>query len=532
VAASKKVLIIGMDGFTWDIGKNLMAKGVMPNLARLVEQGCHGILRSVIPSETAPAWSSFQTGCRPGKTGIFTFHRYDPAQKRLRFNNYTDIAVPTLWELASRAGKKVVAVNFPLTSPPPEIHGVMIPGLLCPGLSAQTVRPSGIYEKYIACERDYKIVDTAPYHSVPTFVDHQILTERTRLKVGLNLMKDFDWDIFGFEIQSSDRIQHYLWSALDSDMPGYNQEDQKEVFRFYRSCDEIMGELIKAAGSGVLTMLVSDHGFTSLKGVFNSNVWLKQNGYLNLLKKRQWIETKNRLKQRIPLLRLLARWYGSIKQLGKARVEPEQETLTHLSNMIDVEKSSAFSIGVIAGMLYLNVPGDQRSQLAQEITRALLDEYGPGSSCPVIAGISKVNEAFSGMNAVGCFPDLVLEFYEGFFAYVLPIGSAIVTKPDTSKSGINFLGTHSQRGVFLAHGMAVKPGIRWDGEIVDIAPTVLGYLGIQIPRHMDGKVLEAVFRQPLGLSYSDIAAVRTKESNYSAEEESEIQKRLSDLGYL
>lgn len=64
-----QVLIIGLDGFTWRLGRGFMAEGVMPYLAALVEQGYHGHLRSVIPFETSPAWSSFQTGCLPGKTG-------------------------------------------------------------------------------------------------------------------------------------------------------------------------------------------------------------------------------------------------------------------------------------------------------------------------------------------------------------------------------------------------------------------------------------------------------------------------------
>ncbi len=527
----KKVLIIGMDGFTWDIGRDLMAEGVMPNLARLVQQGCHGILRSVIPSETAPAWSSFQTGCRPGKTGIFTFHRYDPVQKRLRFNSYTDLAVPTLWELADQAGKKVVAINFPMTSPPPKINGVIIPGLLCPGLSAQTVHPSEVFEKYIACEGDYQIVDTTSFDSVPRFIDQQIRVEKTRWKAAARIMKDFNWDLFGFEIQSSDRVQHYLWSALDSNMPGHNQKDRKEVLRFYRCCDEIIGDLLAVAGSDVLTVLVSDHGFTALKGVFSSNVWLKEHGYLNLSKKRQWTDAKNKLKKQMPLLRVLAKMYGTIRQIRKVHVEPEQETLTQLSTMIDLAGTSAFSLGAIAAVMYLNVSQEQRRPLAQKITRELLDKYGPGSACPVIAGISQGTEAFLGMNLENL-PDLVLEFYEGFFAYVLPTGSTIVRQPDHTKNGLNFLGTHSQRGVFLVQGAGVKAGGRYDGEIVDIAPTVLGYLGIPVPRHMDGRVLTEVFTEPLAVRYTEAAGAEAKESNYSAEEEGEIQKRLADLGYL
>ncbi len=531
----KKVLIIGMDGFTWDIGRDLMAEGVMPNLARLVEQGCHGILRSVIPSETAPAWSSFQTGCRPGKTGIFTFYRYDPVQKRLRFNSYTDIAVPTLWELASRVGKKVIAVNFPMTSPPPKINGVVIPGLLCPGLSADTVYPSEVYEKYIACEPDYKIVDARPVDSVEEFIDRHIRIEQARMRVGMRLMAEKEWDLFCYEMQSTDHVQHHFWSALDRTVPNFREENRREVSRFYRCCDEILGRLIESAGPEVLTLLVSDHGFARLDTFFKMNVWLRQHGYLKLSRSAQRQETKNKLKRKIPILRYLARGYGRLKKTWEsADQDPSQELLNSLQNTIDISHSSAFSVGAMAGLVYLNADRSLQDGLIREITTRLLSEYGPSAATAVIEKIYMGKELFAVEPSEGM-PDLVVQFVEGVFAHVLPTGEEAVAKPDytdTQKGFMQLLGTHSQRGVFLAQGAGVKAGGQHDGEIVDIVPTVLGYLGIPVPRHMDGKVLDDVFRQHLEISYTDAAGGGGKESNYSAEEESEIQKRLSDLGYL
>jgi predicted AlkP superfamily phosphohydrolase/phosphomutase len=132
-------------------------------------------------------------------------------------------------------------------------------------------------------------------------------------------------------------------------------------------------------------------------------------------------------------------------------------------------------------------------------------------------------------------PDLVVQFVEGVFGHVLPMGEEVVTKPEyltTEKGFMQLLGTHSQRGVFLAHGRDVKAGFELDGEIVDIVPTVLGYMGIPIPSHVDGKALEAAFKRSLELSYEDKAKVETKKARYTDEEEAEIQQKLSDLGYL
>ena len=47
--ASPKVFLLGLDGGTWRVLDKLMAKGIMPNLKRLADEGAKGTLRSTIP---------------------------------------------------------------------------------------------------------------------------------------------------------------------------------------------------------------------------------------------------------------------------------------------------------------------------------------------------------------------------------------------------------------------------------------------------------------------------------------------------
>ena len=60
-----RVFIIGWDGATFDLIKPWVAEGKLPNIARLLENGSHGELRSTLPPMTFPAWSSFLTGKDP-----------------------------------------------------------------------------------------------------------------------------------------------------------------------------------------------------------------------------------------------------------------------------------------------------------------------------------------------------------------------------------------------------------------------------------------------------------------------------------
>ena len=76
--AALKLLVLGLDGATWDVMTPMMEQGELPHLARLVAEGASGPLLSTIPPVTAPAWSSFMTGLNPGKHGIFQWRTYDP----------------------------------------------------------------------------------------------------------------------------------------------------------------------------------------------------------------------------------------------------------------------------------------------------------------------------------------------------------------------------------------------------------------------------------------------------------------------
>ncbi len=530
MAAKKRVLIIGLDGFTWRLGRDFMSEGVMGNLANLVNKGTHGILWSVMPFETSPAWSSFQTGCLPGKTSIFAFHRYDRSLKKLSLNSFADNAMPSLWELIDRAGRRVISLNMPVSSPPPEVNGIIIPGLLCPKLSRETVHPPEAYNKYIKPQKNYLIVNNDLRNTLRELTEQSIMTERARLEVSLNLLKDNSWDVFCVQMQSSDLMQHRSWRALDRTVKGHRKELRSEALAFYRFCDGAIGRLIEAAGQDVMTLIVSDHGFCGRKGTISINVWLRQRGYLNLRAEKEtpWETTK----RRIPPLKALARLYGNIRQTTRKRGSTPVFGMVDLSNMrksIDFERTSALCLGGMAGILYINGTPAQRTELAQKLKRELLDNFGPGTQQPVINQIHSGVEIYGPAANNDILPDMVLEYVEGYESRRSPLGDTVVS--DDALVGFP-RGTHARDGVFAIRGPGIKSGMSSDADIVDIFPTVLAYLGIPVPRHVDGKVLNKVFDEPPSVQYEDITRNDSLFTGYTDEEQSRVEDQLSGLGYL
>src|SRR6185436_19139221 len=92
-----RVLIVGLDGATFDNIRPWAEKGLLPTFKRLLDEGVHGALRSTYPPVTAPAWTSFMTGKNPGKHGLYHFIEPQPGGYDLRYTNARSRLARTVW---------------------------------------------------------------------------------------------------------------------------------------------------------------------------------------------------------------------------------------------------------------------------------------------------------------------------------------------------------------------------------------------------------------------------------------------------
>ncbi|HNB52800.1 MAG TPA: alkaline phosphatase family protein, partial [Anaerolineales bacterium] len=138
------ILLLGLDGATFDLLNPWFAQGALPHLARLKNQGSAGILQSTLPPVTAPAWASFLTGKHPHHHGVLDYFAGRAGEYRMISGN--DIRGQTVWDILSAYGKTVGVLNVPMTYPPRAVNGFLIPGLPTPD-SGQT-HPAGFLTPY------------------------------------------------------------------------------------------------------------------------------------------------------------------------------------------------------------------------------------------------------------------------------------------------------------------------------------------------------------------------------------------------
>src|SRR5512139_130949 len=109
----KKIIVIGIDGGTFDIIRPMIELGELPHISSLISKGVSSDLHSTLPPVTAPAWTSFMTGTNPGKHGIFHFIGDTHTQYGGRIFSAADSKSKTLWAILSEHQKRLTLLNIP-----------------------------------------------------------------------------------------------------------------------------------------------------------------------------------------------------------------------------------------------------------------------------------------------------------------------------------------------------------------------------------------------------------------------------------
>ncbi|MBN1668436.1 MAG: alkaline phosphatase family protein, partial [Anaerolineales bacterium] len=93
----KRVMIIGLDGATFDLIEPWIAAGRLPNMAELIKTGTSGRLRSTLQPITAPAWTTCITGVNQGKHGLYNFVQRRPDSYHMEVTNSSHNAAATIF---------------------------------------------------------------------------------------------------------------------------------------------------------------------------------------------------------------------------------------------------------------------------------------------------------------------------------------------------------------------------------------------------------------------------------------------------
>jgi len=530
-----RAVVLGLDGGTWDLLRPLAERGVMPNLARALERGRHGRLRSCLPPFSAPAWMSISTGKNPGSHGIFDFWEAGtPGEKRLVSS--TSASGRKLWELVDDADKVARVLAVPVSYPPARLkHGSFVCGMFTPGEGVDYTWPRELKAELKALPGGYDADPYAKGLAGRAFIEQTHHVIRQQEVATRHLIDKGDWDLLFSVIQAPDPIQHKFWNVLEPTDPRYDAAKARELLPLleetYRRCDEVIGDRLAMADRGAFVMVVSDHGFGRFEKSFYLNAVLEQHGLLVRQKSAKKVASK-RLSTRSVIATLrridVVGLEGRVPQRFRERLGRGIDSV--LSVPIDRDRTLAYAAAGSAESVFISghVPDDHRDAVAARVIEALESARDPDTGDPIIVRALRREDVYDG-SELDRIPDILIDFGEHpYVASDRLAASSIVERLPAAAGG----GRHRRYGILLALGPGVTAGEIEGANIVDLAPTALHAMGLPVPDDMDGRVLMELFTDGRQVQTADAAASETSEVVYTPEEEAAIQASLENLGYM
>jgi predicted AlkP superfamily phosphohydrolase/phosphomutase len=210
---------------------------------------------------------------------------------------------------------------------------------------------------------------------------------------------------------------------------------------------------------------------------------------------------------------------------------------------VDWSRTRAFSIGSF-GQVYINQvgvhpegivqPGAEYEELKEKIIHEAMALRDPESGKPLVERVFRREQVYSGPYEERT-PDLIVQpqGWEYMAFGHADFGSNRLVEPITGLSG-----HHRLDGLVILAGAGVKPGTQLESaSILDLTPTILHTMGVEVPEDLDGRVLKEAFDErapgarPVSYNQSNIYKDGASDQGISDEEMQEVQEKLRGWGY-
>ena len=295
-------------------------------------------------------------------------------------------------------------------------------------------------------------------------------------KIMEGLLGDGDADLYVQIFYFPDRIGHLFWRFLDTGHPLYDPVQatkyEGKMLEAYQRMDRIVGRARELAGDEVLFLVCSDHGFSSFRRGVNYNNWLVEQG-LMVMKE---------------------------QPSGPATLEKLFDTRDLFAG-VDWSQTKAYALGL--GSVYVNLigrekygivmPGPEYEEVVAQIKEGLEALVDPETGERPVTRVLHRDEMYGtedGDYDPDLIPDLRISSNQNYrVSWQTSLGGfGQELIEDNLKP---WSGDHCSNDPDLVRGIffSSKP-INTDApRMIDLMPTVLDYLDIEIPAAVDGKPL-------------------------------------------
>ncbi|MFW9988147.1 MAG: alkaline phosphatase family protein [Candidatus Odinarchaeota archaeon] len=456
----KKLFIIGLDCAT---PRTLFEdfKEYCPNIRGLMDSGVYGKLRTCDPPITIPAWMVMSTGKKAGTLGLYGFrHRKENSYDDFWIATSYNIKEPKVWDILGNNGLKSCILGLIPTYPVQKINGCLVSGFITPDISTEFTFPSELKEEILQNVGEYIFDVNFRVENREILLKEIYEMTEIHFNTVKYLIQNKEWDYFKFVIIGLDRFHHAFWKYYDKDHPKYETGNkfEDEMKKYYIYLDRQIGELLTLLKKNTIVMIVSDHGAKAMKGLICVNMALEELGLL------------------------------------KFNTKPKPRTRIAQAD-IDWSKTYAWGWGGYYARIFLNLEGREpkgiikkedyerlRDEIATKL-KSIKDDKGNTMNTKVF----KPEELYEKIR--GDAPDLLVYFDDLNWRSAGTVGykSMYLDENDTGPDDA----VHDWYGIYIINdpnkNIGKNLGIK---SILDIAPTSLNILGLEIPFDMEGNIIE------------------------------------------
>jgi predicted AlkP superfamily pyrophosphatase or phosphodiesterase len=273
-AHAAPVLMISIDGMKPEYVTHASEHGLhLPTLERFLRDGTYadGVL-PVFPSVTYPDHTTMITGVWPEQHGIYNNALFDPEGKldKAWYWYAESIRVPTLWDVAHKAGIGTAAVSWPVS-----VNAASVDSLIPEYWRSFTLEPGNPQDAYLmeAISRPVGMLSSMEKRLGPYMAgnDTRIVGDRTRTRFSRDILEHQKPGFMTIHLSSLDEAEHL------------NGPFSQEANHTLEAIDGMVGELIAAAMKNdpkTTVVVVSDHGFASVQHALNLTIPFVQAGLI------------------------------------------------------------------------------------------------------------------------------------------------------------------------------------------------------------------------------------------------------------
>jgi predicted AlkP superfamily phosphohydrolase/phosphomutase len=496
------LLVLALDMADGDLIRRWSAQGRLPHFASLISSGTWIDLESTAHVLHTSTWPTFATGVLPGRHGVYFPYQPKPGYQLAQHVQADQYGAATFWHLADMQGCRSLIYDVPETFPEAGFRGKAIfdwgtwawygrPDAQPPTLLREMKSRFGRYPLGFEAKRL-----GASMPDLGVLEERLLRSVKYKLSTAQWLLQREPWDLAVVGFCEAHPAGHYL-CPRGIDAMDQAREDKKSLLRIYSALDQAVGALLDGLPTDGALFLVSGDGVRA-----NRCGWYLLPAVLERLSYTYPVTSTSR--NASPSL------IGRVKSLLSARTRRriadllpwwlrDQLGAREQAASIDWSKTRAFTLPTdLEGCIRINLkgreprgivePGREYRELCEEIRARLVELTNPADGAPAVRHVWIRNEIFPGERQEQL-PDLIVTWNDEapFTSLASPRFGCI--EGDTADPRP---GTHSPYGFLLAAGAGVPHALHGGGRLVDVAPTVMKFLGLTPPANMDGAPLIAL----------------------------------------